>query len=374
MRLYKLCLLIVVATTVLADSQGTGATLNVTAGFPPIIIGTSRYPINADTADMLKFYVQASDQDWTNMTSKCQLYKNSTMHGSPISKTIQNNTMTNICNVSPADTSNNERWHADIWVIDDDNQASANWTTLSISVGAFLGNLKNSSHNNLNVTIQFDTVILTNFSILYSLYGDESNMNITSINGTQALNHSIRIPIYENYPLIFMIRTYSNKSNTMEEWGFYNLSYDCDANIVCTEWSSCIGGYQTRTCSDLNDCEKEYMPPTNITCEIGGGGASREEEIDLFAEEPGIPGEPITCGDGKVQKDESYLNCNKDIPPTIFDYVKCISAGRDQCIYFDSYATIAAAMGISSIGLSIVLTQRFRMIKIVKSKLREFRW
>ena len=44
----------------------------------------------------------------------------------------------------------------------------------------------------------------------------------------------------------------------------------CASNWTCTKYSPCIGGKQTRTCSDINDCEPPYYgkPAEEISCSI----------------------------------------------------------------------------------------------------------
>lgn len=376
MKVYILIIIAVLCSYLaFADSESAGATLNITAvNTVPTIVGTARLPTEADITEDIKFYIQATDAENDTMTAYCQLYNGSIAYGSPITHSLPDNFAENVCNVSASLTAPNELWHADIWVIDDQNGTSINSTTLSVSVGAFLSNLQNITHYNLTIQITFDTAIATNASIEYSLDNNVSNMNYTIYFSTQELSHNYTIPIHENNTLYFNITTYTNISGAIEEWGPYDISYDCEPNFICTDWSACVDGWKTRTCYDNNTCGKSNLPETNTSCVIGGGGGggvSREEEVEpeTFLETPLIPGEPATCGNGQIDIGETFLNCNKDIPPTMFDYFKCIGAGKDRCVYYDSYATIGIVMVTVSIA-SIFLFSKFNMGFIAATRKR----
>lgn len=128
------------------------------------------------------------------------------------------------------------------------------------------------------------------------------------------------------------------------------ISVNADSNTTChedwncTEWSSCVGEYETRSCIDNNLCATfDAKPIENQKCGI------ELETVNETVEEP-IPelllaGEPVSCGNGQIDEGESGLNCNRDIPPTIIDYLKCVSAGRTKCIYYDQYASISLVLG-----------------------------
>lgn len=96
-------------------------------------------------------------------------------------------------------------------------------------------------------------------------------------------------------------------------------STDCIEEWVCTPYGICNGEYQTRTCTEINGCD--YVtdkPETIVSCGY-------------------YLSEPATCGNGIVDKGESYLNCNKDINITASHYFLCIKLGSDKCLYYQDY-------------------------------------
>lgn len=306
------------------------------------ILGTERSPTSADTSEQLNFSVQATDLDLDSLTAYCQPYNGTNPYGSTISASIPDNTMTLVCNISSTITGHNESWHADFWVTDGYMNSSIS-TTLSISVGAWASNINDSTnHTNLTITITFETAIPTNFTIHYSLDGNASNLNETYSDPTFSTNHTATITINPDETFYYEIQTSTEASGDTETWGPYSTTYSCTESWTCGSWSTCDGGLQNRTCTDSNNCgTTDSRPAINQSCSLGGGGPTGtyllEEELEIPTPVL-LPGEPITCGNGIIDAGETYLNCNKDIPPTIIDYLKCIQAGKDTCVYYDLYA------------------------------------
>jgi hypothetical protein len=142
-------------------------------------------------------------------------------------------------------------------------------------------------------------------------------------------------------------------SNVIGNPSYSNYSgaivYTCSPDWQCGSWSTCVGNLQTRTCTDSNSCGLNNSKPSEST--ICGSGSGSLLLINQSREAPLLQllGEPITCGDGNIGVGESYLNCNKDVPPTLVDYVKCVSVGREECIYYNQYSSIVmvlAAVGV----------------------------
>jgi hypothetical protein len=95
--------------------------------------------------------------------------------------------------------------------------------------------------------------------------------------------------------------------------------YTCIENWECTEFGVCKDGFQYRTCKETNGCKYiEHKPVTAIKC-----GYSLTE--------------PVSCGNGIIDESETYLNCNKDIKLTPEQYIKCLKAGEDVCLYYQEY-------------------------------------
>ena len=66
---------------------------------------------------------------------------------------------------------------------------------------------------------------------------------------------------------------------------------ECKEYWICTEWSSCVDGMQTRTCNDQNNCDKiKTKPPTRLDCGL------QEEKI-----EQNIENETINIDEGKEE-------------------------------------------------------------------------
>jgi len=75
----------------------------------------------------------------------------------------------------------------------------------------------------------------------------------------------------------------------------------CTESWLCTEWSSCVDGTQTRTCTDSNNCETEVnKPDESRSCEVSS---------------PGGPGGP-TISDGVTPSDTTTSpEPEPEIPP-----------------------------------------------------------
>ena len=96
---------------------------------------------------------------------------------------------------------------------------------------------------------------------------------------------------------------------------------DCIEEWECDTYSICDGEHQYRTCTELNSCDYiENKPETVISCGY-------------------YLTEPASCGNGIIEKGETYLNCNKDINITINNYISCIQEGELKCVYYKEYLT-----------------------------------
>ena len=62
---------------------------------------------------------------------------------------------------------------------------------------------------------------------------------------------------------------YRSKKSTSSPPKITEISFLCQPNWVCSGWSDCENGIETRTCQDTNNCENPYgMPVTSTGCEI----------------------------------------------------------------------------------------------------------
>lgn len=73
----------------------------------------------------------------------------------------------------------------------------------------------------------------------------------------------------------------------------------CSESWTCTDWSSCSGGTQTRTCTDSNNCSTTFNKPAESqSCSMPSGG--------------GGGGTGYYCGDGICTAGETCSTCPKD--------------------------------------------------------------
>ena len=79
----------------------------------------------------------------------------------------------------------------------------------------------------------------------------------------------------------------------------------CLSNWTCTKYSPCISGKQTRTCSDINDCEPPYY------------GKPAEEILCSILRTP-------TCSDGIKNQQEEGVDCGGpcEVCKTCFDNIE----------------------------------------------------
>ncbi len=102
--------------------------------------------------------------------------------------------------------------------------------------------------------------------------------------------------------IIFLI-CFSNLAFAVVEITIEYGEEACIENWDCTEWSTCVGGTQTRTCTDLNDCGTIINRPDPFE--------SRSCTVSI----PGAPGGPTIGGDitpGDVTTSEEP---EPEIPP-----------------------------------------------------------
>jgi len=110
---------------------------------------------------------------------------------------------------------------------------------------------------------------------------------------------------------IFISVTYSVPIEITIEYG-----EACTENWDCTDWSACVGGVQTRTCTDLNECGTEINKPSesqvctvepttggpSVGGPIFGGSTISEPELEP---EPEISAEPV-ISDIEISLDAPY--------------------------------------------------------------------
>jgi hypothetical protein len=76
----------------------------------------------------------------------------------------------------------------------------------------------------------------------------------------------------------------------------------CTENWVCTEWTSCMNGVQTRTCTDANNCgTTNNKPSESQPCTTTGGGSSEVKPLGT-----------TICGNGECEDGEDCGNCPED--------------------------------------------------------------
>jgi len=46
--------------------------------------------------------------------------------------------------------------------------------------------------------------------------------------------------------------------------GGAGTSYICEPNWQCSDWSACVNGQQTRTCTDIAECGTDYLKPETL--------------------------------------------------------------------------------------------------------------
>ncbi len=46
--------------------------------------------------------------------------------------------------------------------------------------------------------------------------------------------------------------------------GGAGTSYVCEPNWQCSDWSACVNGQQTRTCTDIAECGTDYLKPETL--------------------------------------------------------------------------------------------------------------
>lgn len=79
----------------------------------------------------------------------------------------------------------------------------------------------------------------------------------------------------------------------------------CEESWACSEWSECSEGFQTRTCTDENECgTEEDKPPESQPCSTGGTGGTGETG--------GEENEGLVCGDGECEEGENCESCPLD--------------------------------------------------------------
>ena len=83
----------------------------------------------------------------------------------------------------------------------------------------------------------------------------------------------------------------------LNDVGLHTYRLPCTESWSCTAFSSCVGGTQTRTCTDANTCGTELTKPAeNQSCNGGGGGGGGgppSEEPKPFVHPPFIEPEEV---------------------------------------------------------------------------------
>ena len=135
----------------------------------------------------------------------------------------------------------------------------------------------------------------------------------------------------------------------------YSLALVCIPTWTCTDWSTCSGGIQTRTCTDVYSCGVDTSKPAESQfCTSGGGGTST---TTTTVTTPSIPsGTPatITITNPNIEVGSVTISTNEnvssvsvtvtEVPKTkVGDFVIGVSAGG---------AGIYQALNITARGLN----------------------
>lgn len=353
MKKYIIILLLLVFSGIVSANDLNVSLVVMENNTAPGVPTVGNVPSSVDVSQNINFTVIGYDGDTENLTSYCILYNNSVSYGNVIVQNITRNISYIACSVDSSLTSVDEYWYADIWVSDGQFNSSVVTTSYSL-VGAWLSNLSVSNYVNLTATIEFETIIPVNYTIVYSLDENQSNLNNTHIEQAYNTTHISVIDVDANETIYYSINTYSQESGSQEIYGTYNFTFVCTESWVCGSWSYCDNSVSYRVCYDSNSCGTNMSEPeTEQSCSSGGGviDTSYVPSLTVPSEQTSqIESllEPETCGNGKIDDGETLYNCNKDIEPNVVDYVQCLNAGDSGCAYYDLYTKLAVAIAATT--------------------------
>ncbi len=105
-----------------------------------------------------------------------------------------------------------------------------------------------------------ETTALENATILLEQSGILFNQTSTDASGF----YNVSVVYGQIYDVTAYYTGYTNqtKTITMNESKVLDFNMSCVPNWDCTSWSSCSGGTQTRTCTDLNSCGVDTGKPS----------------------------------------------------------------------------------------------------------------
>ncbi|MGM5487745.1 MAG: MopE-related protein, partial [Nanobdellota archaeon] len=90
----------------------------------------------------------------------------------------------------------------------------------------------------------------------------------------------------------------------------------CSEDWVCSEWSQCSDGQQTRTCSDQNECGTEQNKPiTTQACQSCDDGVQNQGEEGIDCGGPCEPCTQPTCSDDIQNQGEEGIDCGGPCEP-----------------------------------------------------------
>lgn len=104
----------------------------------------------------------------------------------------------------------------------------------------------------------------------YDIDGDALDIAINDSRFTLNGTHAVWVPPEEANETFSVLLSASDDYLTTEmDYHITVTPYvHCEASWTCTEWSSCLNGFSTRSCSDVNSCgTEEDMPHTTEVCD-----------------------------------------------------------------------------------------------------------
>jgi hypothetical protein len=153
----------------------------------PSVTATAYTPPTAYTNDEILFNATCEHNDvYTDgITAHCQLYNGTTAYNSEITKTVTNNTNTNICNVSANIVKKDENWKAQFFCSDNISSGTAvNSSAITISNTAPVftqSNFVYATLDNISINLQINATDLDLDSLTYSI--NDTNFEIGSSSG-----------------------------------------------------------------------------------------------------------------------------------------------------------------------------------------------
>ncbi|UCD02666.1 MAG: hypothetical protein JSV63_02655 [Candidatus Aenigmatarchaeota archaeon] len=155
-------------------------------------------------------------------------------------------------------------------------------------------NIANGTINSVTVTLAWNTTEPANSTVSY---GTNSTMlNQTSTNTSLVLYHNLTLQSLTQNTTYYYNLTSCDSAGNCNTTGVYNFSTpNCTESWSCSAWSSCSGGTQTRSCTDLNSCGSiDNRPALSQSCDDdgggGGGGSYIPPKLNVTAKAELVPG------------------------------------------------------------------------------------